>query len=102
MRIYSSPVVILVNKKPHPAGGTGKLQRERFRICEVPQQRALLPQDRLAGAITPDQISFAVSPARLLRGDGGTAATEPTLAAFNRGRRVWLKFRSSSTGSAAT
>jgi hypothetical protein len=38
MRIYPSPFVIMVGKKkPHFADGTGMPNRERFRMCEVPQ-----------------------------------------------------------------
>jgi hypothetical protein len=38
MRIYPSPVVVVVNKKPDLAVGTGMPQKERFRMCEVPQK----------------------------------------------------------------
>jgi hypothetical protein len=39
MRIYPSPVVVLVNKKPLGRVGTGMPSRERSRICEVPYER---------------------------------------------------------------
>jgi hypothetical protein len=47
-------------QSPHFSVGTGMPHRERFRICEVPQRRALLPHRGLVDAITPDQISSQV------------------------------------------
>jgi hypothetical protein len=43
------------------------LQRERFRMCEVPRRSVLLPRDGLADAITPDHASAVVSIAEFLR-----------------------------------
>jgi hypothetical protein len=36
MRIYPSPVVVMIHKKAPLRVGTGMPLRERFRICEVP------------------------------------------------------------------
>src|SRR6201998_358520 len=41
--------------------------RERFRMCEVPKGCALLPQDGLADAITPNQVFTVVNAAGFLR-----------------------------------
>jgi hypothetical protein len=56
MRIYSSPVVVMDEQKPRFAVGTGMPQRERFRMCEVPKGRVLLPHHGLADAITPYHV----------------------------------------------
>jgi hypothetical protein len=40
---------------------------ERFRMCEVPKRCALLPQDGLADAITPNQVFTVVNAAEFLR-----------------------------------
>jgi hypothetical protein len=52
---------------PHLAVGTGMPNRERFRMCEVPKGCALLPQDGLADAITPNQVFTVVNAAGFLR-----------------------------------
>jgi hypothetical protein len=54
-------------KQPHPAVGTGMPNMERFRMCEVPKRCALLPQDGLADAITPNQVFTVVDAAEFLR-----------------------------------
>jgi hypothetical protein len=61
MRIYSSPVVILVEQKPRVRVGRPGPDRERFRICEVPDgcallRRAVLPRLGLVNAISSAQI----------------------------------------------
>jgi hypothetical protein len=66
MRIYPSPVCHEM-KQPHPAVGTGMPNMERFRMCEVPKRCALLPQDGLADAITPNQVFTVVNAAEFLR-----------------------------------
>jgi hypothetical protein len=93
MRIYSSPiVVVLVNKKPKFAGGTGMPQTERFRMCEVPRRSALLPHHGLSDAVTPVQVFVAVNAAGLLRGDGITRGTSRFLST-ERFAAAWIVFR---------
>jgi hypothetical protein len=60
MRINISPFVVVDEKMPPGRVGAGMPKWERFRICEVPPKRALLPHHGLADAITLDQVSVAV------------------------------------------
>jgi hypothetical protein len=94
MRIYSSPIVVVLANEKSPAwkGGTGMPQRERFRICEVPRRSALLPHHGLTDAVTPVQVFVAVNAARLLRGDGIARGTSRFLST-ERFAAAWIVFR---------
>jgi hypothetical protein len=66
-----------MKQKPRFTVGTGMPQRERFRICEVPQKPAdFLHIMVLLMPSPPDQTFVVVIAAQLLRGDGGTMGTE--------------------------
>ena len=60
-------------QQPRFAVGTDMPQRERFRICEVPQKTRTSSHRGLADAISPDQISANVDAAELLRSNGSAA-----------------------------
>ena len=62
--------------------------RERFRICEVPKGCALLPQDGLGDAITPDHVSVVVNAATLSRNDGRAVGTLGRRQSFNQVERT--------------
>ena len=59
-------------KNPVFADGTGMPSRERFRTCEVPKGRALLPHHGLVDAITSNQAFAIADIAEMLRNIGGT------------------------------
>jgi len=73
-------------KQPQFAVGTGKPHRERFRMCEVPIGRVLLPQDGLADAITPDQVYAVVNAARFSPSGDCTVGTVERHRSFNQSR----------------
>src|ERR1700733_3656819 len=98
MRISQSPCVHGLQISP-TCVGTGMPQRERFRICEVPERRLLLPRHGLAHAIPSDQVFNA---AGLLRSNGGTRGTQGPPPAFDRTGCLRVRFSSSPTGFAAT
>jgi len=74
-------------EKPQFAVGTGMPQRERFRMCEVPQRTGyffhppLPPHHGLSMPIALDQVFAALDAARFLRSTGaamGTARKYPS------------------------
>jgi hypothetical protein len=78
-----------MEQKPRFADSTGMPRWERFRMCEVPQVRALLPHRGLAHAITPHQTLVIVIAAQLLRGDGSTKGTAKAFPVVDRTERIW-------------
>jgi hypothetical protein len=79
-------------EQPRLAVGTGMPNRERFRMCEVPRGCALLPQDGLADAITPDQVSAVLNAAAFSRNDGSTVGTVGRRRSFNHSEYIWAGY----------
>jgi ATP-binding cassette, subfamily B, bacterial len=88
MRIYSSPVVVMNETKPHSRSWHRHAEEGTFSHVRSSPQDAhffhtkvfLIPHQGLSDAITPDQASAVVNAARFLRGDGcamGTAERHP-------------------------
>jgi hypothetical protein len=72
MRIYPSPLLGEKVKNPVSQMAPAMPSRERFRTCEVPKGRALLPHHGLVDAITSNQAFAIADIAEMLRNIGGT------------------------------
>ena len=93
MRIYPSPVVVIVdvmNETAPLAVGTGMPKTGNVFACaKFPRGCALLPQDGLADAITPHQV-FAI--ARFCAANGSTVGTRERHRSFNQTKHIGQDF----------
>jgi hypothetical protein len=65
---------------------------ERFRICEVPYERALLSLECLPDDIATEQAISDLDAAALLRDEGGGMGTSGSCLAFDQMKHIRLGF----------
>src|ERR1700678_2607377 len=92
MRIYPSPLVVIHERAPIRQSAPACRRGNVSACAKFPRGCALLPQDGLADAITPDQVLDVVHAARFSRSNSRTVGTVERRRSFNQAEHIGPDF----------